>query len=317
MPTVEAIRWFKQQFRNQIEPALAGTPFDLDMIVAIACQETGYIWNSLRNKPLSIDRIVALCVGDTIDFRPPNGGRRAFPKNKAALIAEPNGTAMFEIARSALEEMSAHIPGYGSAVANPNKFCHGFGVFQRDLQFFKDDPDYFLEKRYESFPNTLAHCLSELRRGLRKLDFEERTSLSDVEFCMVAITYNTGRYNPSKGLKQGHFDGEKYYGERIMEYLQRSQTVDAGPAAIAMSLSPGRYVVIARNGLKLRGGPGTNFDSDRTLPTWTELSVVAAEAVDPSWARVDLEGDGFLDGYVFASFLAPAGSTGEGAPEPG
>jgi hypothetical protein len=70
--------------------------------------------------------------------------------------------------------------------------------------------------------------------------------------------------------------------------------------------APGRYMVIARNGLKLRGGPGTSFESEQTLPAGTELNVVEISGQDPSWVRVDLEGDGLLDGYVFASFLAPA-----------
>jgi hypothetical protein len=309
MPTADNIRWFKQQFRAQIEAALIGLPFDLDMIVAIACQETGYIWSVLRKKPLSLDRVVALCVGDTIDFKGPGKGRQAFPRNKDALVAEPSGPLMFDIARKALEDMAAFIPGYQDAVANPKKFCHGFGVFQRDLQFFKVDPDYFLERRYENFANTLTHCLSELRRGLKKLGFESRTSLTDLEFAKVAIAYNTGGYNPSKGLKQGHFDGEKFYGERIADYLALSRTVEA-----ATPLAPGRYVVIARDGLKLRGGPGTNFEPVRTLATGTELNVVEVASQDPSWVRVDLEGDGLLDGYVFASFLAPSS---EGAPEPG
>jgi hypothetical protein len=313
MPTADDIRWFKQQFSSQIEAALPGTPFDLDMIVAIACQETGYIWAILRKKNLPLAGVVALCVGDTIDYKGPHQGRQAFPRNKDALVAKPNGQLMFDIARKALEDMAAYIPGYQDAVANPKKFCRGFGVFQRDLQFFKDDPDYFLERRYESFANTLAHCLGELRRGLNKLGFESRTSLTDLEFEMVAIAYNTGGYNPSKGLQQGHFDGEKYYGERIDEYLTRSRSV-----AAATRLSPGRYAVTASSGLKLRGGPGTNFGSQRTLPAGTELNVVDSDSQDPSWVRVDLEGDGLLDGYVFAGFLAPAGiHPGEGVPEPG
>jgi hypothetical protein len=302
MVTVDDIGWFKRQFRSQIEQALPGTPFDPDMIVAIACQETGYIWAVLRKKGLPIDRVIALCVGDTIDFKGPGrGGRQAFPRNMEALVAAPNGQAMFDIARKALEDMAAFIPGYQGAVANPKKFCHGFGVFQRDLQFFKDDPDYFLQRRYESFTDTLAHCLSELQRGLKKLGFESKTSLTDLEFAKVAIAYNTGGYNPAKGLKQGFFDGEKFYGERIFDFLELSRTVETGRA-----LSPGAYVVVARGGLKLRGGPGTNFDSEKTLPAGTEVNVVESDSQDPSWARVDLEGDGLLDGYVFASFLAPA-----------
>jgi hypothetical protein len=98
MPTADDIRWFKQQFRSQIEPALARTPFDIDMIVAIACQETGYIWSVLRKKQLPLDRVVALCVGHTIDFKGPGKGRQAFPRNKDALVAALNGQAMFDVA---------------------------------------------------------------------------------------------------------------------------------------------------------------------------------------------------------------------------
>jgi hypothetical protein len=314
MPTADDIRWFKQQFRSQIEPVLTGTPFDLDMIVAMACQETGYIWSVLRTKQLPIERVVALCVGDTIDFKGPGKGRQAFPRTKEALVAEPHGQLMFDIARKALVDMAAFIPGYHDAAANPKKFCHGYGVFQRDLQFFKDDPDYFLEQRYENFADTLHHGLGELQRGLKKLGFESRTSLSDLEFAMVAIAYNTGHYIPSKGLKQGFFDGEKFYGERIAEYLTLSRS-----AGVTTALAPGRYVVMARGGLKLRGGPGTDFDSEKTLPAGTELDVVAVSGQDPSWVRVDLEGDGLLDGYVFASFLASEethAAADEDAPEP-
>jgi hypothetical protein len=83
-----------------------------------------------------------------------------------------------------------------------------------------------------------------------------------------------------------------------------------GGAAPAV-LAPGRYVVIARAGLKLRGGPGTTFESEHTLPLGTELNVIEVNSQDPSWVRVDLEADGLLDGYVFASFLAPAGAVGD------
>lgn len=315
MPNADDIRWFKQNFRSQIEPALAGTPFDADMITAIACQETGEVWPILRKKNLPLDRILALCVGDTIDFKGPGKGRQAFPRNREALVADPNGDAMFEIARKALEDMAVFIPSYQGAAANPSKFCHGFGMFQRDIQFFKDDPDYFLQRRYESFDHTLAHCLAELKRGVRKLHFEDRPRLTDMDFCAVAIAYNTGGFNPAKGLKQGFFDGEKFYGERIFDFVQLSRSISVAAAA---PLAAGRYAVIARGGLKLRGGPGTNFNADRTLAAGTELNVVETASIDPAWAHVDLEGDGLLDGFVFASFLAPVGGAAghEHAPEP-
>ncbi len=135
MPNTDTIRWFKNQFHTQIEAAGRSTPFTLDMLTAIACQETGHIWDILRKK-LSTAEVLALCVGDTLD----SPKRNAFPKTKRDLIAKPKGKEMFDIARQALVDMAKFIPGFKGAAANPDKFCHGFGVFQYDLQFFRVDP---------------------------------------------------------------------------------------------------------------------------------------------------------------------------------
>lgn len=223
MPDASDIRWFKEQFHEEIKAALAGTPFDLDMLTALACQETGEIWPILRKKPeLTRDEILALCVGDTLDA---DKGRRAFPKTKAELLAAPHGAEMFAIARKALTNMAAHIKSYQGAAARPSKFVHGFGVWQYDLQFFKTDPQYFLEKRYEKLSESLGKALQELRSALKKLGLEKRKSLSALEMARVAIAYNTGRFDPRKGLKQGYFDGKRYYGERIYDYILLSRTV--------------------------------------------------------------------------------------------
>ena len=103
MANIADMKWFKENFHTEVEAAIAGTPFTLDLLVALACQETGDVWPILRRKPqLTLDRILALCVGDTIDFKPPSGGRKAFPRNKAQLLAAPRGDEMFAIAREAL-----------------------------------------------------------------------------------------------------------------------------------------------------------------------------------------------------------------------
>ena len=164
MPKADDIRWFKEQFQTSIKAAIQGTPFSVDMITAVACQETGFIWQVLRKRQLSVDRILELCVGDTIDARPDGKGRRVFPKTKAELLSKARGDEMFAIARQALIDMAQHISGYSSAVANPNKFCHGFGIFQFDLQFFPNEPDYFLQKRYANFDD----CLREVCWGAHK-----------------------------------------------------------------------------------------------------------------------------------------------------
>ncbi len=208
MPNAADMKWFKENFHAEVETAIANTPFTL----------------ILRKKPLTVDRIVALCVGDTIDFNPTTGkGRKAFPKNKAALLAVPRGDEMFAIAHEALVEMGQQIPGF--PVSNPNKFCHGYGMFQLDLQFFKEDPDYFLEKRYEKFSETLGKCIGELTDKAKKIGLFDKPSLTDMELTAVAIAYNSGTFKPSLALKQGHFDGSKFYGEEIFDFIRIAHTV--------------------------------------------------------------------------------------------
>ena len=105
MKDAAAVRWFKMQFQKQIETALADTPFSVDLLTAIAMQETGYLWRAMVEAKLGIKKILELCVGDTIDD---TAGRGAFPKNKAALIAASNGQEIFNIARAALEAVAPH-----------------------------------------------------------------------------------------------------------------------------------------------------------------------------------------------------------------
>ena len=234
MPNTADMLWFKTRFAARVAPALAGTPLTLDLITALACQETGEVWPILRHKSMSEERILALCVGDTLDA---NAGRSAFPQTKTALLAAARGDEMFAIARKALVDMAVHIEAYQGAASRPNKFCHGFGMFQRDLQFFRDDPDYFLERRYESFEESLSMCVAELQRGLRKLRLQDRSSLTTMELASVAIVYNTGGFRPERGLRQGHFDGERFYGQAIFDFIRQAQTV-ATPDAPAPLPTP-------------------------------------------------------------------------------
>jgi Bacterial SH3 domain len=66
-----------------------------------------------------------------------------------------------------------------------------------------------------------------------------------------------------------------------------------------------RFVVIARDGLKLRAGPSTDFNALRTLPAGTMVTVLSREGM---WGLVDLEGDGRADGFVNLPFLRAADS---------
>jgi len=323
MPTREDIAWFKQQFQAQVAPALETTPIGVDLIVAVACQETGHIWSVLRRKGLPVDQILRLCVGDTLDA---DRGRRAFPRTKADLIARPGGQQMFEIARAGLVEMAKHVLGFAGSVANPNKFCHGFGLFQLDLQFFLDDPQYFLEKRYERFDETLTRCVGELKRALTKLGLGDRASLTDGEMAAVGIAYNTGGFKPSKGLKQGHFDGTKYYGEAIFDFIRLSQTValpgEAAPLAAApagtailppasqpRATGPFFKVDTRTTTLRLRSAPKLSKPSSaNVLASLPDGHLVRAVGASPLNGFLEVEtslAGALLRGYAWARFLVP------------
>lgn len=60
------------------------------------------------------------------------------------------------------------------------------------------------------------------------------------------------------------------------------------------------YKVKARSGLNLRSGPGETYRVIETVPQGT---IVTGKGLEGPWMQVDLQGDGPVDGYMFASFL--------------
>ncbi|WP_289031908.1 M15 family metallopeptidase [uncultured Paraglaciecola sp.] len=60
------------------------------------------------------------------------------------------------------------------------------------------------------------------------------------------------------------------------------------------------YRVTARNGLRMRSGPGTNFDIVTTL---TSHQIVQVTQKVGDWCQIDVEGDGLADGYCHSGFL--------------
>jgi hypothetical protein len=111
-------------------------------------------------------QVLGVCVGDTIDFP---GRKTAWPKNRAELEAVLNGKAMLKVARAALERIAEINSGYRGAVKNPDKFCHGFGMFQYDIQFFKEDIAYFLEAKGATWDGTFGKGLVELQNAVTGL----------------------------------------------------------------------------------------------------------------------------------------------------
>src|SRR5262245_46884139 len=126
MPNGGDFQWFKSTFSSEVEQAVAGTPFSPDLIAAIAAQETGHICGPLH-KTLDVATLLEICVGDTLDA---DKGRKAFPRTRDDLIADQRGEDMFRIAHDALVGMAAHVPSFAADAKRPNKFCHGYGIFQ-------------------------------------------------------------------------------------------------------------------------------------------------------------------------------------------
>lgn len=315
MPNKDDMRWFKEQFGEKMKAELEGTPFSIDFMTALACQETGEVWPILRKKNLSLDRIVELCVGDTIDFNPTTGkGRKAFPKNKAALVAVPNGQKMFDIARAALVEMSEFIPSYQGAASKPNKFCHGFGIFQFDLQFFESghpesEPEYFLEKQYADFNACLRKALKELRSAAKKIGLQNKPTLTDLEMVHVAIAYNTGGFNPAKGLKQGFKpEGGKFYGEQVFDFLATSKTVTVGAGGSTPASTGPLFKVTSNDPLRLRSEPqkdenNPNANVKAKLPKGQIVRAITNQPVNGFLEiETDFEGQ-HLTGFASAQFL--------------
>ncbi|WP_084181756.1 N-acetylmuramoyl-L-alanine amidase [Polaromonas glacialis] len=73
-----------------------------------------------------------------------------------------------------------------------------------------------------------------------------------------------------------------------------------GSAVRPSSIPIDHYVVNSRHGLRLRAGPGTDFDIISSLPFGAPVSVVSRFG---DWSMVDLSGDSAGDGFVHSAFL--------------
>ena len=242
MNTRSAIEWFQTTFEKELQAAVLGTPFNIDLLSAIAYQETGYIWHRLVKQGMKPKEILRLCVGDTIDFNPTTKkGRKAFPRNKAHLLEHAQGAAMFAVARKCLEDIAAVLPDFKQAAANKDKFCRGFGIFQYDLQFFDKDQAYFLNEQWSEASECFPRVIKELHEAMKRQGWSHKQTLTDEEKIHIAIAYNRGTSNLSKGLKQGHQNEDgKFYGELVSAYYDIARSIPDDP------------------GTATGGGPGLN-----------------------------------------------------------
>lgn len=155
---MEAARWLKQNFGPQLLAAVNGTPFSLNHICGIACQETAYVWQE-RINDLSPDQILSICVLDgSGDFKPDENPRSAFPRNTAAFRAK-YGDAFTQVLIDAGNE-ARKLRGMGPV----DWIYKGYGIFQYDLQFVIKDEEFFRNQLWLDFGECLKRLMKELTR---------------------------------------------------------------------------------------------------------------------------------------------------------
>lgn len=312
MNTKDAIAWFRQTFATPLAQAVQGTPYTTDLLCAIAYQETGHVWSRMIGQ-LPVKDIVRLCVGDIIDA--PKRG--AFPRTKTELVNAPDGQQMFAIARACFEEMAEYCTEYKPYVSNKNKFCHGFGIFQYDLQHYKTDPGYFLQQQWADAGLCFGRCIGELKAAQKRQGWAAKTVLTNEEMVYVAIAYNRGRADLTKGFRQGFFDGRKYYGENIFAYLMLAQSLSAAnpspgaPIADPRPADNGKkvYRVNVSNALNLRREPRIPSSGPSNvlarLPAGHLVNWLSGKKSD-GWYLVETSLNGaYFKGYASSDYLVP------------
>ena len=157
----KGIRWLKDNFLSNIEKAVAGTPFGVEHICGIFCQETLYkvsLWIGKYDTATILARCIMDASGDV-----PGTTRSAFPKNKEAFMAKygPDLTAMLineGNKQRAMPQQDAP-GGYKEA----HFLYKGYGLFQNDLQNIVTNEKFFTEKQWYNFDYCLASVMEELK----------------------------------------------------------------------------------------------------------------------------------------------------------
>lgn len=150
----KAAKWIKNNFSEAIAAKTTGTPFSVDFICAIACQETAYFWLNFIDDH-SPNEILARCVLDASgDY--PDTKRSAFPKNTSEFRAK-YGDQITELLITEANATRA-MRGFG-----PKQWVYkGYGIFQYDLQHVDKNPDFFFKKQWYIFDECLNRLLEEL-----------------------------------------------------------------------------------------------------------------------------------------------------------
>ena len=153
--TLLAKAWLTQNFSAQITQSVAGTPFDVNLVCAIAARETAVKWLAWVDA-LSPDELLARCVFDASgDY--PGTSRGAFPVNAAA-FRDRFGDAITQALIDEANKTRA-LQGWG-----PETWLYkGYGIYQYDLQHFPTDEAWFRDRKWGTMDGCLSRLLQELK----------------------------------------------------------------------------------------------------------------------------------------------------------
>ena len=121
---------------------------------------------------------------------------------------------------------------------------------------------------------------------------------SELARWVKATDPDSGKKKTLAGLvRRRAAEGELWLQPGVEEWVASPVTM---PQRIDLPDDDRRYRVIARSGLRVRSGPGHEFDIGEILPVGEEVTVGQRRG---DWAEIDRAGDGLVDGWVFGSYL--------------
>ncbi|BAV07124.1 hypothetical protein SAMN05421788_102251 [Filimonas lacunae] len=154
--------WLKTHFEQDITAALANTPWTIDLVCAIACQETAYKWLYWINTHQP-DIILQRCVLDASgDF--PGTSRKAFPKNRTAFEAKYGPALTNMLIEEGNKQRAMPQPDAPNRYKPAKYLYKGYGLFQNDLQNITDNPSFFENRQWYNMGDCVKQLVVELER---------------------------------------------------------------------------------------------------------------------------------------------------------
>ena len=157
---LKGIKWLRDNFEPHIAKAISSTPFSVEHICGIFCQETLYkvsLWLDKYDTATILSRCIMDASGDV-----PGTSRSAFPKNKEDFQSK-YGVELTNmlIAEGNLQRAMPQPDAPGGY--KPKDFLYkGYGLFQNDLQNIITNEAFFKEKQWYSFDHCIAGVMKEL-----------------------------------------------------------------------------------------------------------------------------------------------------------